>query len=105
MTPDPTAAELVDLVLALPGVHAIEPGVSTTLRALDARIRRSSAGRSHFGLHIDRDAGTVTAEVCVDHSRPVRECVAEIQKTLRHALEGSMHVTDVHVRVQSLAAG
>lgn len=101
----PTAADLVDLVAAVPGVRGIEPGVATTLRTLDARIRRTGAGSSHFGLHVDRDAATVTVEVCVDRSRPVRESVRDIQHTLQRTLRDALPAgLEVHVRVQSLAA-
>lgn len=99
-----TAAELVDLVAELPGVRGIEPGVGTTLRTLDARIRRADAGASHFGLHVDSDAGTVKVEICVDRSRPVRESVRDIQQTLQRALRDTLPAeTEFHVRVQSLS--
>lgn len=99
-----TAADLIDLVAELPGVRGIEPGVGTTLRTLDARIRRGDAGASHFGLRVDREASTVMVEICVDRSRPVRESVREIQQTLQRALRDTLPVdTKFHVRVQSLS--
>lgn len=106
MRTEPTAAELIDLVVAIPGVSGIEPGVGTTLRTLDSRIRRAGAGANHFGLHVDRADGTVTVEVCLDRSRPVRECVREIQLVLREALGKSVPAgTEWQVRVQSLDMG
>ena len=103
MTIDPTAADLVDLVAALPGVRGIEPGVATTLRTLDARIRRSGAAASHFGVHVDHADGSVTVEVCLDRSRPVRESVRDIQLHLGRALRQSLpDGAEIHVRVQTL---
>lgn len=105
MTTDPIAADLVDLVADLPGVVGIEPGVATTLRTLDSRIRRTRAGASHFGAHVDHSDGTVTVEVCVDRSRPIRESVRDIQQTLCQAVHGALPPeTEIHVRVQSLGA-
>ncbi|MET3861726.1 hypothetical protein ABIE38_002662 [Dietzia sp. 2505] len=103
MRTEPTAAELIDLVVAVPGVNGIEPGIGTSLRALDARIRRADAGTSHFGLHVDRDGSRVTVEVSLDRSRPVRQCVRDIQSILRDALGATVPVgTELEVRVQSL---
>lgn len=104
--PEPTAAELIALVVAIPGVTGIEPGIGTSLRALDARIRRTGARSTHFGLHVDRAAGLVTVEVCLDRTRPVREVVSDIQTVLRDALADSIPAgTDLQVRVQSLNRG
>lgn len=106
MTTEPTAQELLDLVCSIPGVSGIEPGIGTTLRALDARIRRSGTHSHRFGLHVDRASGTVTVEVCLDRSRPVRESVRSIQVALRDALVGTMpDGSDMRVRVQSLDVG
>lgn len=103
MTIEPTAAELIDLVVAVPGVRGIEPGIGTSLRALDARVRRSESRSAHFGLRVDRAEGTVTVEVCLDRTRPVRETVRTIQLALRGALAGSdPDGTELQVRVQSL---
>ena len=106
MRTEPTAAELIDLVGAVPGVNGIEPGIGTSLRALDARIRRAGPVLSHFGLHVDRDGNRVTVEVSLDPSRPVRQSVREIQSVLRDALGASVPVgTELEVRVQSLHRG
>lgn len=108
MSTEPTAADLIDLVVAIPGVRGVEPGVGTTIRALDARIRRNGSRATRFGLHLDDTEGTVTVEVCVDHTRPVRESVREIQRVLQNALRDTMPSgastagPEIHVRVQSL---
>ena len=100
----PTAADLLAVVTSVPGVHAIEPGLGTALRTIDARVRRSSARTAHFGLHIDTAEGTALVEVCLDRSRPVREAVRDIQLELRRVLAAQADQTDaeVTVRVQSL---
>ncbi|MFN3600840.1 MAG: transcriptional regulator [Dietzia sp.] len=102
----PTTAEVIALVVAIPGVNGIEPGIGTTLRALDARIRRAGSDSSHFGLHIDRAERKVTVEVCLDPSRSVRQSVREIQSVLRNALGSTVpDGTELEVRVQSLDRG
>ena len=63
--PGPAAADLLAVVTSVPGVHAIEPGLGTALRTIDARVRRSSARTAHFGLHIDTAEGTALVEVCL----------------------------------------
>lgn len=106
MNTEPTAAELIDLVVAVPGVNGIEPGIGTSLRALDARIRRAGSESSHFGLHVDREGCRVTVEVSLDHSRPVRQSVRDIQVVLRNALGATApDGTELEVRVQSLHRG
>ncbi|MFN3339788.1 MAG: transcriptional regulator [Dietzia sp.] len=101
-----TTAELIALVVAVPGVNGIEPGIGATLRALDARIRRAGSDSSHFGLHIDRAERRVTVEVCLDPSRPVRQSVLDIQSVLRDALGATVpDGTELEVRVQSLDRG
>lgn len=104
MTDRLNAADLIAVVTSVPGVRAIEPGLSTALRTLDSRVRRSGARTSHFGLNIDTAEGTVLVEVAVDRSRPVRETVRDIQVALGRALAaGQGHASpEVTVRVQSL---
>ncbi|AVZ40238.1 hypothetical protein CT688_12950 [Dietzia sp. JS16-p6b] len=97
---------MIELVVAVPGVNGIEPGIGTSLRALDARIRRAGAASTHFGLYVDRDGGRVTVEVSLDQSRPVRQCVRDIQVALRDALGDTVpDGTELEVRVQSLHRG
>lgn len=98
-----TAADLVDVVTSVPGVGGIEPGIGTTLRALDARIRRTGQPAAHFGVHIDRDAGSVTVEVCVTGPGAVNEVVTDIQRAVGAALRDVFPSGPrVRVRVQSV---
>ena len=101
----PTAAQLIALVVAIPGVAGIEPGIGTSLRALEARIRRTEPHATHFGLHVDHNARTVTVEVSLNRSRPIRQTVRDIQHALHGALAATMpEPTQWQVRVQSLSA-
>ncbi|MBB0992218.1 UNVERIFIED_ORG: hypothetical protein EDC92_1472 [Dietzia maris] len=103
MNTEPTAAQLIELVVAIPGVAGIEPGIGTSLRALDARIRRTGPHATHFGLHVDHSGGTVTVEVSLDRSRPIRDTVQDIQHTLHNALAATApESTQWKIRVQSL---
>ncbi|MCT1886657.1 hypothetical protein [Dietzia cinnamea] len=105
MNTEPTAAQLIELVVAIPGVTGIEPGIGTSLRALDARIRRTEPHATHFGLHVDHNARTVTVEVSLNRSRPIRQTVRDIQHALHGALAATMpEPTQWQVRVQSLSA-
>lgn len=105
MPTEPTAAQLIALVVAIPGVAGIEPGIGTSLRALDARIRRTGPRATHFGLHVDHNARTVTVEVSLNRSRPIRQTVRDIQHALHGALAATMpEPTQWQVRVQSLSA-
>lgn len=106
MSTEPTARALVDVVTAVRGVCGIEPGVGTTLRTLDSRVRRSGIDQSHFGLHLDRTSGSLVVEVSLDRTRPIRDTVRDIQAALRAALaSGAPAETTVRVRVQSLDPG
>lgn len=103
MSSEPTARDLVEMVTSIPGVRGLEPGIGTTLRALDARVRRVGVDRAHFGLDLDRPGGAVTVEVSVDRSRSIRDIVRDVQAALQDALAGSMPAgVDARVRVQSL---
>ena len=105
MNTEPTAAQLIELVVAIPGVAGIEPGIGTSLRALEARIRRAEPHATHFGLHVDHNARTVTVEVSLNRSRPIRQTVRDIQHALHGALAATMpEPTLWQVRVQSLSA-
>lgn len=104
MTAKPAGANIIGLVTSVPGVLGIEPGIGTTLRTLDARIRRAPGAAKHFGLHVDTDNGEVVVEVCVDHSRETREIVREIQEVVQTALHGAFSSEPtILVRVQSLS--
>lgn len=96
-----TAADLVELVRAVPGVAGIEPGIGTTLRAIDARLRRSGTAAVSYGLHVDPSTGDVFVEIALNGPRPVREVVEQVQRAVLAALGGPGGV--VLVRVQSLS--
>ncbi|MGP9536635.1 hypothetical protein ACT3SP_01395 [Brachybacterium sp. AOP43-C2-M15] len=97
------AAALIDVVTAVPGVIGLEPGVATTLRTLDARLRRSDPSASRYGLVIDRDTGDVTVEIAVRGPLPLRSTVEEVQRTVRRAMgDRAAASPQVLVRVQSL---
>lgn len=105
--PVPTGTGLADQLaataLATPGIAALEPGITTTLRALDARIRRTTAVARH-GLHLDPAAGRLVVEVAVRSLHPVRAVVEELQAALDEALRaGGLQDVEVVVRVQSVA--
>ncbi|MGQ4561230.1 hypothetical protein ACUH90_05195 [Dermabacteraceae bacterium P7054] len=103
------AATLVELVTALPGVAGIEPGIASTLRTLDARLRSaaseltggddSASDRARYGVILDEE--TVTLEVGLEIApRAVRETVVDIQRTMAQALGNDGRT--VLVKVQSL---
>lgn len=98
-----TAADLIDVVTAVPGVRGIEPGITSTLRTIDARIRKLQTRRARYGLVLDSEARTVTVELGLDDSRPIREIVADTQRAVQTALDLSdARPMTVLVRVQSL---
>ncbi|GAA2100140.1 MULTISPECIES: hypothetical protein [Brevibacterium] len=97
------ADQLVSLVEAVPGIRGMEPGIATTLRTLDARLRRR-AERARFGLTIDPDAHLITVELALSGPRPVRAVVEDVQREVHEAVAsagGAQH--EVLVRVQSLS--
>lgn len=102
-----TAADLITVVCAVPGVEGLEAGIASTLRTLDARIRRDGAAHSRYGLIVDSTAGTVTVEVALNRHAPVRAIVEAVQRAVRDALasaEPRSHVGwQVLVRVQSIS--
>lgn len=104
-----SAADLVGVVQAVPGVHGIEAGVASTLRTIDARLRRSRARSARYGLVVDEETRTVTVEVGLTSDVPVRRVVEAIQRAVQAALEpdpgtgdGPEEPWQVLVRVQSL---
>lgn len=99
------AAALIDVVTAVPGVIGLEPGVATTLRTLDARLRRSTPSAARYGLVIDPATGNVTVEISVGGPLPVRSVVEEVQRAIQHAVgDPATGRPEVLVRVQSLGA-
>lgn len=82
-------ADLVGAVTAVPGVSGLEPGIATTLRALDARLRRSDPAPARYGLVVDRDSGEVTVEIGVSGRLPVRRIVEDVQRAVQRAVSGA----------------
>lgn len=104
-TPVTGARALTDVVTAVPGVLGLEPGIATTLRTLDARLRRSTPSAARYGLVIDPATGDVVVEISVGGPLPVRSVVEEVQRAVQ--LAAGVPVTgrpEVLVRVQSLGA-
>ena len=95
-TPVTGARALTDVVTAVPGVLGREPGIATTLRTLDARLRRATPSPA---------TGDVVVEISVGGPLPVRSVVEEVQRAVQ--LAAGVPVTgrpEVLVRVQSLGA-
>lgn len=76
------SADLVRTVTSVPGVLGIEPGIATTLRTLDSRVRGDESDAARFGVVVDDEARTVTIEVGVDGSLPVRQVVRDVQEAV-----------------------
>ena len=87
MTNEPRAADLVRTITAVPGVRGIEPGIASTMRTLDARVRGERADTARFGVVIDTGDSRVTIEVGLDGTRPIRQVVRAIQEAVLSALE------------------
>lgn len=94
--------DLVRAVLAVPGVGGLEPGVTSTLRALDARLRRRPEAVARYGLHLDEAQSRVVVEVGLRTQEPLRQVVEDLQATVAGVLGASGHGDlEVLVRVQS----
>lgn len=94
--------DLVRAVLAVPGVGGLEPGVTSTLRALDARLRRRPEAVARYGLHLDEAQSLVIVEVGLRTQEPLRQAVEDLQATVARVLEDAGHGhLEVLVRVQS----
>lgn len=105
-TADVTAPDLVDLVTAVPGVGGIEPGIATTLRAVDARMRARADTSARYGLVLDRAAGTAVVEIGIAGELPVRSVVEQVQRTVQDAVgRTGDDPFEVLVRVQSVSRG
>ena len=94
MTNRTRAAELVKAITAVPGVRGIEPGIASTMRTLDARVRAGGTAYSRFGVVIDAEGSSITVEVGLDGSLPVRKVVRDIQEAALRALGGHDAGTD-----------
>ncbi len=81
MTTNFSAAELLRLVTAVPGVRGIEPGLGSTLKVIGSRMTQA-----RFGVIVESGSGQATIEVGIDDSRPVKDIVRDIQETVINSL-------------------
>ena len=122
MTTSLSAAELANLVTAVPGVRGIEPGIGSTLRAIGSRMRQQDPQQSRFGVIVEEGSSRAVIEIGVDGSRPVKDIVRDVQETILRSLSqasesatpsearegsgssdvGEQSAPQVTVRVQSL---
>ncbi|EGV14314.1 hypothetical protein [Actinomyces sp. oral taxon 175] len=122
MTTSLSAAELAHLVTAVPGVRAIEPGIGSTLRALDSRMRQQDPQQARFGVIVEEGSSRAVIEIGIDGSRPVKDIVRDVQEAIIGSLSqanesdgaseaqegsgssdvGEENMPQVTVRVQSL---
>ena len=120
MTTSRSAAELVHLVTAIPGVRGIQPGLTSTLKVIGKHMQQQESQHDRFGVVIEEGTNRAIIEVGLDGSRPVKDIVRDIQETVIRSLtepntrdveavsdEDSEHIDNptrhqVIVRVQSL---
>ena len=122
MTTSLSAAELANLVTAVPGVRAIEPGIGSTLRALGSRMRQQDPQQARFGVIVEEGSSRAVIEIGIDGSRPVKDIVRDVQEAIIRSLSqagesgdtsearevsdssgvGDQSAPQVTVRVQSL---
>ena len=122
MTTSLSAAELANLVTAVPGVRGIEPGIGSTLRAIGSRMRQQDPQQARFGVVVEAGSRTAVIEIGIDGSRPVKDIVRDVQETIIRSLTeagesdddsearqdsgssdvGEQNAPQVTVRVQSL---
>ena len=123
MTTSLSAAELANLVTAVPSVRGSEPGIGSTLRAIGSRIRQQDPQQARFGVIVEEGSSRAVVEIGIDGSRPVKDIVRDVQESILRSLSqasesgdaseearessGSSDVGDqgapqVTVRVQSL---
>ena len=86
MTTSLSAAELANLVTAVPGVRGIEPGIGSTLRAIGSHIRQQHPRQARFGVVVEAGSRRAVIEIGIDSSRPVREIVHDVQETIFQSL-------------------
>ena len=86
MTTNLSAAELANLVTAVPGVRGIEPGIGSTLRAIGSHIRQQDPRQARFGVVVEAGSRRAVIEIGIDSSRPVREIVHDVQETIIQSL-------------------
>ena len=122
MTTSLSAAELANLVTAVPGVRGIEPGIGSTLMAIGSRIQQQDPREVRFGVVVEAGSHRAVIEIGIDGSRPVKEIVRDVQETIIRSLSqtgesgapsearegsassdvGEQSAPQVTVRVQSL---
>lgn len=86
MTTSLSAAELANLVTAVPGVRGIEPGIGSTLRAIGSHIRQQDPRQARFGVVVEAGSCRAVIEIGIDGSRPVKEIVHDVQETIIQSL-------------------
>ena len=86
MTTSLSAAELANLVTAVPGVRGIEPGIGSTLRAIGSHIRQQDPRQARFGVVVEAGSCRAVIEIGIDGSRPVKEIVHDVQETIIRSL-------------------
>ena len=86
MTTSLSAAELAHLVAAVPGVRGIEPGISSTLRAIGNYIRQRDPQQARFGVVVEAGSRRAVIEIGIDGSRPVKDIVRDVQETIVRSL-------------------
>ena len=122
MTTSLSAAELANLVTAVPGVRGIEPGIGSTLRAIGSHMRQQDPQQARFGVVVEARSRRAVIEIGIDGSRPVKDIVRDVQETVIRSLSeeadrddasearedsgssglGDRNAPQVTVRVQSL---
>ena len=122
MTTSLSAAELANLVTAVPGVRGIEPGIGSTLRAIGSHLRQQDPREVRFGVVVEAGSHRAVIEIGIDGSRPVKDIVRDVQETILRSLSqasesgetsearegsassdiGEQSAPQVTVRVQSL---
>ena len=86
MTTNLSAAELAHLVTAVPGVRGIEPGISSTLKAISNRIGQRDPQQARFGVIVEAGSRRAVIEIGIDDSRPVKDIVRDVQETIIRSL-------------------
>lgn len=97
MTTNFSAAELLRLVTAIPGVRGIEPGLGSTLKVIGSRVPQT-----RFGIIVESGSSQATIEVGIDGSRPVKDIVRDIQDTVINSLSQSQQHDEEHSNSQTL---
>ena len=86
MTTSLSAAELANLVTAVPGVRGIEPGIGSTLRTISNYIRQRDPQQARFGVVVEAGSRRAVIEIGIDGSRPVKDIVRDVQETIIRSL-------------------